>query len=64
MKTANIATLGTLHRKSAQNSFLFLKYLPHLTIAVVLLALLLVASRNAPAGQRAAHPENHMGQHL
>jgi len=63
MKTANIATMGTLYRKSTLNTFLFLKYLPHITIAVLLLALLLVASRNAPAPQ-AAHPEIHMGQHL
>jgi len=64
MKTANIATMGTLHRKSTQNSFLFLKHLPHITIVAVLVAILLVASRNAPAGQRATHPETHMGQHL
>jgi hypothetical protein len=63
MKTANIATMGTLYRKPTQNTFLFLKYLPHITIVAVLVAILLVASRNAPAPQ-APHPETHMGQHL
>lgn len=63
MKTADIATLGALPRKSAQSPSLVLKYLPHVTIAVVLLALMLAASRSAP-GEQPAHPETHMGQHL
>jgi hypothetical protein len=64
VKTATIAIVGSLPRKSTQGSFLFLKYLPHITIVAMLVAVLLVASRNAPAGQQAAHPETHMGQHL
>ena len=62
VKTANVATLGSLPRKQGQGSFLFLKYLPHVTIAVVLLALLLAASRSAP-GEQPVQPVTHMGQH-
>ena len=62
VKTANVATLGSLPRKHTQGSFLFLKYLPHATVVVVLLALLLAASRSTPSEQP-AQPVTHMGQH-
>ena len=63
MKTASIATLGSLPRKNTQGQSLFLKYLPHITIAVVLLALLLAASRSAPEERQPVQPVTHMGQH-
>lgn len=62
MKTAHIATMGSLPRKSTQGSSLFLKYLPHITIVAVLVAILLVASRSAP-GEQPVQPVTHMGQH-
>ncbi len=62
MKTAHIATMGSLPRKNTQGSFLLLKYLPHITIVAVLVAILLVASRSAP-GEQPVQPVTHMGQH-
>jgi hypothetical protein len=63
VKTASIATLGSLPRKNTRGPSPLLKYLPHATIVVVLLALLLAASRSAPGERQPAQPETHMGQH-
>jgi hypothetical protein len=41
-----------------------LRYLPHVVVTAILIALLLLASYGAPTGRQPAQPETHLGQHL
>lgn len=61
MKTASMTAPMTFERSHSRSSLM--KYLPHVVIAALLFALLLVASQHAPTGPVLNTSLTHLGPH-